>query len=125
MEIERLQRARPLSLDLDLSGIGEYICQNSEGSFTCVDKDKFSGYSKYTYRSSSAEVLGVYEGEFKNGKRSGSGEYSWENGDYYSGTWLDDKFNGTGYLKKSDYKNCNLMLIAAYNQASMPVLSKR
>lgn len=41
--------------------------------------------------------VGVYHGEFENGKRDGVGMMRFENGTKYKGYWKDDKFHGQGY----------------------------
>ena len=41
-----------------------------------------------------------YEGEWKNGKRTGQGTYTWSNGDKYVGEYKGEKpWNGTEYNK--------------------------
>jgi len=44
----------------------------------------------------------VYEGEWKNGKRSGQGVYTWYDGDLYTGPWSDGKRHGHGVFVFSD-----------------------
>lgn len=41
---------------------------------------------------------GVYEGEWKNGKRDGHGKYVWPDKSFYEGEWVEDKANGKGKL---------------------------
>jgi len=41
-----------------------------------------------------------YEGNWKNGKMNGVGEYTWPNGDHYIGEYLNDLKHGKGVLKK-------------------------
>jgi len=46
----------------------------------------------------------VYEGEFKQNKREGTGRYMYANGEVYEGSWKDDKKHGLGtytYQNKS------------------------
>ena len=46
-----------------------------------------------------------YEGEWKNGKRTGQGTYTWSNGDKYVGEYKDEKpWNGTYYDKDGNIK---------------------
>ena len=40
--------------------------------------------------------IGVYEGEYRDGKRTGHGVIVWANGDRYEGDWRDDNANGHG-----------------------------
>lgn len=46
--------------------------------------------------------LGVYEGEFANGIRSGIGVFTWDNGDQYYGAWANDQIEGEGILTLAD-----------------------
>lgn len=46
--------------------------------------------------------LGIYEGEFSNGVRSGVGKFTWENGDQYYGCWVKDQISGDGILTLMD-----------------------
>tara|TARA_B110000285_G_C14637682_1_gene386230 strand:- start:307 stop:465 length:159 start_codon:yes stop_codon:yes gene_type:complete len=41
----------------------------------------------------------MYEGDWKNGKRSGYGSFRYTNGDIYNGLWLKNKKNGDGFMK--------------------------
>ena len=45
---------------------------------------------------------GNYVGEFRNGKESGQGTYTFRNGKRYVGEWRDGKFNGQGTLYLPD-----------------------
>ena len=53
---------------------------------------------------------GVYEGEWKNGKRSGQGSMTFKDGDYYKGKWKDDYIvkgqyiSGDGWHYEGEYK---------------------
>ena len=40
--------------------------------------------------------FGVYEGELLNGKANGYGTFTWNNGDFYKGNWVDDLRTGYG-----------------------------
>ena len=46
-----------------------------------------------------------YEGQWKDGKKSGKGRYIYPDGDVYEGQWLDDKAHGEGFhqSKQSRY----------------------
>ena len=46
------------------------------------------------------------EGEFNNDKREGYGKYTYKNGNYYIGEWLNDKKKGKGIVYNK--KNCIL-----------------
>ena len=50
-----------------------------------------NGKGKFTYQDGS-----FYEGEFVNGKKNGYGIYKWDNDKYYEGKWKNDKQNGYG-----------------------------
>ena len=39
---------------------------------------------------------GIYRGEFRGGKKEGSGEFEWTNGEYYIGDWRDGQRHGNG-----------------------------
>ncbi|OMJ90337.1 hypothetical protein SteCoe_7365 [Stentor coeruleus] len=41
--------------------------------------------------------VGVYHGEFKNGKRDGVGMMCYKSGERYKGYWKNDRFHGQGY----------------------------
>ena len=49
-------------------------------------------------------VLDRYQGEFRDGQRSGHGIFTRYNGDRYEGEWRDDRANGSGILTKDDGK---------------------
>jgi hypothetical protein len=70
----------------------------------------------------------TYEGDFKQGNKSGRGVYIWSNGDRYEGGFLDDRMNGMGVYNfvdgstyvgeyKSDKKNGYGVLKAFKNDA--------
>jgi hypothetical protein len=45
----------------------------------------------------------VYEGEYKNGRRNGRGNYSYaRKGGRYNGEWSDNKKNGIGTMEYPD-----------------------
>ena len=46
--------------------------------------------------------IGTYEGEFEKNVRSGSGAFTWVNGDIYRGNWKNDSITGEGTLTLSD-----------------------
>ncbi len=43
-----------------------------------------------------------YEGEWKDDVRNGNGKFFWEDGDWYDGDWVDDKRQGTGTIYWTD-----------------------
>ena len=48
----------------------------------------------------------VYQGQMQDGKRSGTGSYTWKTGEFYDGGWEDDRMNGDGdyyYQGKGQY----------------------
>lgn len=49
-----------------------------------------------------AKVLAVYEGSYKDGKRSGEGKMTYPNGDVYQGEWKVGKMHGKGTYKYSN-----------------------
>ena len=46
--------------------------------------------------------IGVYEGEFQDSKRTGSGKFKWPNGDVYVGEFKDGELNGYGKMIRKD-----------------------
>ena len=40
--------------------------------------------------------VGYYDGEFQDGKRSGTGSFFWDSGETYTGSWKEDKIFGEG-----------------------------
>ncbi len=65
-----------------------------ESNFGCTSGNCNNGFGIYVY---DGEFLGdYYEGDFKNGLKSGSGVYSFSNGDKYVGDFNNDYSNGFG-----------------------------
>lgn len=62
------------------------------------DKWVFEGHweNGLRVRGSEKTSVGVYEGAFVYNKRSGRGEFSWKNGDFYVGEWLEGRRHGNG-----------------------------
>ncbi|PHR71392.1 MAG: hypothetical protein COA67_06725 [Lutibacter sp.] len=56
----------------------------------CISGNRKNGKGKKQYTDA------IYEGEFKNGERSGKGKYAWSNGNSYDGEYKNDKRNGKG-----------------------------
>lgn len=57
------------------------------------------GWGKFSYQSGN-----VYEGEWKNGRRDGTGRYEMAvaGGDIYEGQWFKDKFHGEGKIIQAE-----------------------
>ena len=45
---------------------------------------------------------GMYEGEYRNGKREGSGYWQFSNGDTYDGRWSSGRIDGVGLYRAVD-----------------------
>ncbi|MCK5169690.1 MAG: hypothetical protein KAQ75_07415, partial [Bacteroidales bacterium] len=45
-----------------------------------------------------AKGIDLYKGRFKNGLPHGTGKYIWEDGSYYEGNWRNGKKSGKGFL---------------------------
>ena len=56
----------------------------------CVRGDCEDGFGKYEYNN------GYYDGFWRNGKKSGYGLYSWDDGATYIGNWENDNMDGYG-----------------------------
>lgn len=72
------------------------------GEFYEGEVDKFytrHGYGFYQYQNGD-----FYEGYFKFGDRSGTGEYVWADGSSFRGEWINDKKNGFGSFKHENYE---------------------
>ena len=74
------------------------------GKFTFPDGDTYEGEFKDGERTGQGTFYytdgSVYVGEFKDGKEHGQGTYIWSNGNKYVGEWKDGKeWNGTIYDK--------------------------
>jgi MORN repeat len=52
-----------------------------------------NGYKKFTWDDGS-----YYEGQWVNGKRNGPGKYSKKDGIFYNGQWLNDQKHGKGKI---------------------------
>ena len=63
----------------------------------CVSGSCANGTGKYIYENGY-----IYEGNFKDGLRSGLGKLSAPNGDVYDGMWENDQFHGQGTYVWSD-----------------------
>ena len=69
-------------------GLGVVITRSScfEGLFKNNNKHK----------GSELNLSGLYKGDFKNEKKEGTGEFTWINGEYYIGDWVDGHRHGSG-----------------------------
>ena len=61
---------------------------------------------------------GVYDGEWKNAMRDGSGKYVWPDRSYYEGEWVEDKANGFGKLGNSFLILIQFMLMVIFMKDS-------
>ncbi|KAJ8599051.1 hypothetical protein CTAYLR_009820, partial [Chrysophaeum taylorii] len=73
-----------------------------EGEFN--DEKQKHGAGTFTWMAQGEEddepnVKAVYEGHYRDGKRSGEGKMTFPNGDYYHGEWKDNKMHGIGMYK--------------------------
>ena len=76
-----------------LHGIGKITCSNGT-VFEGEFKDgKKTGFGKITYSNGT-----VFEGEFKDGKRNGTGKNRYADGDVFEGEFKDGKENGYGRI---------------------------
>ena len=86
----------PVFIDFDLKKLtNSTAAANSKCQGDCQD-----GWGSYTYEN------GNYEGFWSNGKKSGYGQYTWNNGEIYSGNWYNDQMNGYGqstFSSKNEY----------------------
>ena len=81
-----MRRFRQLALGLVLFSMAGH----SWGD--CIEGDCFNGQVKETYI-----FFGkVYEGDFKDGQRTGKGKYTWASGDVYEGDFKDGQITGQG-----------------------------
>ena len=55
----------------------------------CFEGDCQTGQGKST-----VEGIGVYEGAWQNGKYNGHGLFTFKNGAFYSGNWVNDEAHG-------------------------------
>jgi len=78
---------------------------NCIGTFTFASGDKYvgewkdgkySGQGTYTFGHSSEWAGDKYVGEWKDDKYNGQGTYTFASGNKYVGEWKDDKYNGQG-----------------------------
>lgn len=61
----------------------------------------FTGFGKVSWKEEDADLPDSYEGEFKEGVRSGYGKYVYPNGDVYEGGWENNVKHGNGTLTYS------------------------
>lgn len=60
--------------------------------------DKFHGFGKLI------SPNGEYNGEFNNGRKSGTGIFKWKDGSYYEGEYKNDQKHGKGKYVSADRK---------------------
>ena len=70
--------------------------ESYEGDF--VEGEK-TGYGVYIY---SSAIGDKYEGYMKNGKRDGTGKYTWADGSSYTGSYKNDMMDGEGTIIWAD-----------------------
>ena len=73
-----------------------------EGDFN--DEKMKDGTGKYVWMEAGEEdeepkEKAVYEGQYKDGKRTGTGSMRYPNKDEYTGEWKENKMHGTGTYK--------------------------
>lgn len=73
------------------SGYGVMVCNNYRFEGLFRNDEKVIGYQ--------IMMNGYYRGRFTNGKREGTGEYIWYNGESYSGEWKNGVKSGSGVWK--------------------------
>ena len=67
----------------------------------CTDVEgRFNGKGKYTWANGS-----YYDGDWVNNKKQGSGEYKFIDGSLFSGNWINDKRDGYGKFISSSGEN--------------------
>ena len=74
---------------------------------------KMNGYGIQVFDQEGEPNIPHYEGEFKDNKHHGKGEYHFGNGDYYKGEFYDGKYHGKG---KKYYYDKNKTYIGVYFQ---------
>lgn len=57
---------------------------------------------KYEGNGTLFESDGIYEGQFRNGKKSGYGSKTYKGGKILAGEWVNDEFEGIGYIRYPD-----------------------
>lgn len=62
----------------------------------------FAGSGVFLWKGSLQPFSESYLGSFAAGKRSGTGTYTWTNGNRFDGTWKDGSPNGAGVLIEAD-----------------------
>lgn len=80
-----------LSLLLTVS----YTAQAQDRERGCVEGNCENGWGIYEYYVGKT-YQGHYEGNFKEGKRHGKGQFTYANGDKYDGEWAEGRPNGLG-----------------------------
>ena len=78
-----------------------------------VDEDDFEWVENYT-----DEVLDngdVYKGEWKNGKKSGKGIFTWNSGNIYEGNWINGKRTGNGVMAMSNGEKWAVKILSLPN----------
>jgi len=84
------------------NGFGTIQKKNDEVYYGSVENGLYHGKGKLTYEKRSR--IDFYEGDWVNGKKTGSGIMQFRNEESYEGEWLDDQYHGYGVFR---YKENN------------------
>ena len=83
------------------------VCNTVQALSTCKGENTFKLTKPFKWHN----CVGVeqieedkYEGEYKFGKFSGHGTYTWSNGSTYVGEWSSGKMHGNGIYRSADGK---------------------
>ena len=88
--------------DKEQNGFGTIQKKNDEVYYGSVENGLYHGKGKLTYEKRSR--IDFYEGDWVNGKKTGSGIMQFRNEESYEGEWLDDQYHGYGVFR---YKENN------------------
>lgn len=86
---EHLKRVK--KIQRSCKKIEDSIEENKTFIDDLFDTNLTKKYKEYTFNGNAK-----YYGEMKGRKREGKGRTIWENGDSYTGLWVDDKQHGIG-----------------------------
>jgi hypothetical protein len=87
--------------DTNMISVGGLAIMNGKYTGTiCPNSGKPHGTGKLVYRGKK----GIYEGEWKQGRWSGTGKHMKPNGDVYEGHFLDNLYHGEGVFKYHETK---------------------
>lgn len=80
-----------------MAAAAAFAQQAPTASTGCVSGNCVNGRGKIVYAN-----IGIYEGNFVNGKKEGQGTFTVTNGDVYTGHFANDSYNGKGKYKYAD-----------------------